>query len=586
MILRCTLFAFALSATALLGQDSKPSKGASKPSAWAPSRKAFERGPFARMSFAGPAAVKQSILPTNFGSLLTGPECGMVWIAARTFLRNQVRMSESEDADRAFRTLEEELLDYSGRIDIDVSLDLSEDESKDPTIRGLVVLWSDDEIDLPRLCGDVRKVLTAAAGTELQSVRIGDAEFEFFAGPGGDGVSVPHAIGGGHIALAFGSNVAATLPSQIQDLRSTLQSRDRVRSARKPNEILSVEYDLQQWLAFMEEQLPKDSFGGMIRRLYGFPSWDKIRVDLSTSGPLLQLDASVDFLNDKRGLLGAFLPDISKLPDVAQATPDAGGRVQRSVAVGHVRWTALYASMIDFIANLLFFGEGPRDIREVKKDVNSELGFDVEKDLLAHAGTGVLVVLDSAGDDDPNASEGYPDGLCLAFEVANPKAFEKVVEGTLEKDFLALSESETFASVEIYSGAFDRSGGVMHLAHANEHVLWSIGPRGLAAMKRFLKNEKPTKSLEAMRTVRRAAPPGWNFASRIPLNLVSTKLANDLIYEIAREFDRRTDPADVRDALARVLSVLTKYRLDSIYLLGGWEDLTDGRGRARARIIL
>ncbi|MCA8942736.1 MAG: hypothetical protein KDB80_09285 [Planctomycetes bacterium] len=118
--------------------------------------------------------------------------------------------------------------------------------------------------------------------------------------------------------------------------------------------------------------------------------------------------------------------------------------------------------------------------------------------------------------------------------------------------------------------------------------LYAFGPRGLGVLERAIDRpaDAPGSPPDALRNVRRSAPPGWNLAASVPADFFGDTLFEEILWETWKEI-RRELPGqasqlgreDLDAALRRVLPVLTEHRLDRIALLGGF---ADGEMRLRA----
>lgn len=541
--------------------------------------------PFFRLSIAGPEAVRQAILPTNVGSLLSGRQAEM----AANLLRSQIRgiLGGVTGGDRvAAKEIEARLLGYAGRIEIELWPTEPLDPDADFEGAGRLIFWSDGETDIGAFCADLRRI-AEASGAPTASIEVGGTELSIVGQRDGLGCSLPVPHGDGHAVMWFGTHAENAATAGWADITANWQAHTERSKAYRRNDLLTFQLDIAAIAGFTTSGLDRDEpSDAMILRFMGVDTYDMFGTTVSTNGPHLQLELSATFKPGHRGIYEAFLPSIDSIPDVLGRVPS--GDAEATFACGHVRWRELWTCIMDFAANFSWFGSKTRDLDEIKADANKDAGFDIENDLLASVGTEVLLLFEPSAADADREDKRAPDadGIFFAVEIVDDEKFATVFP-KLMRNPVDIDGSFEFGAATVFQGNFlDRDE---YFAHVSGALLYGIGDRGLSAMERYItENASPQpKQPPGLRNVKRSLPPGWNLAAVVPTEFFGDTLFEEILWEMWKELRRElpfstadVDRDTIGDMIEQMMPMLNSHRLDRICLLGGYEGST-----ARLRVV-
>jgi hypothetical protein len=580
----------------------------SRPSGWS----AYARGPFLTVSAAGPKAIRQAILPTNLGTLVGGAECQPLWQALRRRFRDLLEETKSDDAEEAWAALEKRLLGFGGRIELEwhFAPQLRPGNWVRYHVAGHLVLWSDGRTDMVALSKEVRRFIASLANDRPRTEEFeGGHVFEIFGGRNDDGVTIPkrYREDQEHLVVFFGSRVDEAVTDGLTRLAGSWPQRLGRATARSQalGDVLTARIDMQQVSALIDDEFRRNpEEGKFVRRFFGADTWDIVRCEVATVGPHLQIEATADFLPGDRGLFAALLPNLTTLPALVHRAPAGTADKPPAFAAAHVRMDKLFQTFLELIANLQF-GRKKRTIDDLRAEMRKELGFDFEKDLLAHVDTEVLALAhleepEDAMDRDRRGPDG--EGLCFVVGIKNDAAFAKTFHKLIAVRELRAVEPEKHAGVDVVPVRFVQGGE--YFARTEGLFFYAIGERGLASLKAFLDaRTKPAVAAghqpalpRPLRRLQRQTPPGWNAAAVIPTRILQTPFGEEMLWEIWKEVDQEF-PREIRSRItretlkedaAKLAPILAKYRLDRFILLGGFEPRLLGaaaRSRARLRLI-
>ena len=535
------------------------------------------RGPVWSVSFVGPDAVRQAVLPTNLGGLFSAKENQFVGALVSQAIGG---MFQSGQAARAWRDLQQQLLGYSGRVDFEMHAD--PDAGRDfyaPS--GHLVLAPDGTTDLAVVGAQLRRLLLEATGVEPQELEIAGRRFDALAGNAQDAITLP-AIVGERLVLFYGEPIEKSVTRGLARL-------DEPGPDLSGGDLVAVAFDLAQFAAiYTADSIDSPADLALGREFMGMDAWDRLRFSLRTAGPHLQVEGVVEFLPGNRGIFGAFMPSITSLQGLASLVP-LQPESQPAFLAAHVDGDALYEAMIGFVANFTLFGGGPKGREAAEAEVRENLGFDFKEDLLAHLDSGVLVLQHLSLPAEGERSV-YPDGLCVVVRVEDEAAFtvayEKIIAQTGSGAVVRIGSVEA-TPVRM----FDRGE---YLARSKGFAFFAVGKRGLAAAAEFVGRQSNPVDLDPsvlpvdlVRT-QSQRPQGFNAAGVISTAFLRTSLGAELVremyLEVRRELGIDLSPDELQEGTAAVVARLRQHGLDRVVVLGGYEAKGEA-GTARVRLI-
>ncbi len=592
----CLAFPLATAAQAQEPEQEQATSGPTKESILA-------RGPLFTLQLAGPKAMRQAVLPTNLGALISSPECKPVRDLWQMALQGILAEARTEDAREAWTVLQDRLLGYAGRLDLGFHITEREVRNKQWVryhMGGHILLWPDGSTDMAKLAQEARAFLVAMSGeapitTDLEDGR----QCEFFGRPNDDGITCPMKLGkeGEALVLFFGSRIDKAISGGMRRLATSSQAHaERNKAWRKSVGVLAhLDVDMVQVAALIDDEFRRHrERASLVHKLFGTESWQWARSSIRTAGPQILIEATMDYEPGKdRGIFDAFLPDITTLPKLAAMAPHGTEEKPQAFTACHIRLGKLYNLFLEFMGNL--FRHQPRSLAEIKAEVKKEMGFDLEADLLAHLSTEVLELVQI--DDDTERDRRGPDcnGLCLVTRIGNPEGFAAIY-----KKLKAHPELRPGEPQEIEGGEAVPLPEGIFMGRTKKLFFFAFGDRGLEAMKAFLRHNKdqddPRGLPKVVQRASRSTPPGWNAAGVLPSRWLRDPMMAEVLWEIWKEIDE-VFPREVRRSMtremliqnaARMDPILKKYRLDRMVLLGGWEPRAAGApdsSRARLRLL-
>lgn len=566
----------------------------------------FARGPLFTIQLAGPKAMHQAVLPTNLGTVLSSPECKPLRDLWQAMVQGILEEARSEDAMDAWPVLQERLLDYAGRLDIEFHV--THREVRNNRVRyevgGHILLWPDRSTEMTRFSRELRAFMLAFFGETPNSTDLEDGRScEFLGRPHDDGISLPirhteQEAQGHALVLFFGSRIGNAISGGIERLaRSSEAHARRNRAWQNTMGLLGqLDVDMAQVAALIEDEFRRhERQAPLVRRFFGLGSWERAGLCVRTAGPKILTEATMDYRQgEERGLFAGLLPDITTLPKLAHVAPRGTDEKPSAFVACHLRIGTISDRFLEVVGNI--FRSELRSLDEIKAEVKKELGFDLQGDLLAHLSTEVvgLLKIDEGAERDPQAPDA--DGLCFVMSITNQEGFAATY-----KKLKAHPDLRPRPAHEIQGGeAVPVRGpaGGEYIGRTKEFFFYAVGDRGLEAMTAFLRqNNKGGDQPGLPKVVQRAirnTPPGWNAVGVLPARWLQDPMTDGVLWEVWKEIDdvfpREVRRAVRRDTLtegaARAAPILKKYRMDRLVLLGGWEPRAAGASHSRARLRL
>jgi len=548
--------------------------------------------------------MRQTVLPTNLGTLLSAPECKPVRNLLQLMLQGILGEAKAEDAGDAWTALERRLLSYAGRLDVEFHVTNREVRNKAWVrydVAGHLLLWPDGSTDMAKLSQEVRGFLVAMSGTTPNTKDLGDGrECEFFGRARDDGISLPmkHGEQGDALVLFFGSRIGKAISGGLTRLAKSSEAQaQRDQAWRKtPGQLGLLDVDMAQVATMMDDEFRREPERQLMQKFFGSKSWERAGSSIRTAGPQILIEATMDCKPDEeRGIFGALLPDITTLPKLAWMAPHGTEEKPAAFVASHIRMDKLYNLFLEVVGNL--FRRKPRPLAEIKAEVKKEMGFDFETDLLAHLSTEVLGLLKIDEDMERDRVAPDADGLCFVMRITNQEGFEATYKKLkMHRDLRPGEAQEIPGGEAIPIRMLDRNE---YLGRTKKVFFYAIGDRGLEVMKAFLRHnakagDQPALPKVVQRTFRNT-PPGWNAVGVLASRWLQDPMTESVLWEIWREIDD-VFPREVRRTMTREMligntakaaPILKKYRLDRMVLFGGWEPKAAGaRDHSRARLRL
>lgn len=575
------------------GQDQATSQPATK--------SVLGRGPLFALQLAGPKTIRQTVLPTNLGTLLSSPECKPVRDVWQLVLEGILAEARTENAGEVWAALQSRLLGYGGRLDVEFHVTRRE-EVRDNRVRydvaGHMLLWPDGATDMGKLAQEARAFLVALAGRAPNSMDVGDGrECEFLGRANDDGLSLPlkHGEKGDALVLFFGSRIDKAIPRGLKRVAAAETHARRDRAWRNRPQLGRLDVDMAQVAELMDDEFRRqEEWRELMRKFFGTRSWERAGASIRTAGPQILIEATMDFdPGVDRGFFGAVLPDITTVPKLAFLAPHGTEEKPAAFVAAHVRMDKLLNLFLETFGNI--FRRKPRSLEEIKAEVQKEMGFDMEKELLAHLATGVLVLtaIDEEADED-GARRRRPDGdgLCFMARITNEEAFAATY-----KKLKALPQVRGDMAQDVEGGEVVPIRGGTVLGRTKKLFFVGVGDRAVEAVKALLREHKAGDQQGLPKIVQRAvrnAPPGWNGVGVLPTRWLQDPMCGEVLWEVWREIDD-IFPREVRQGMTREMlmagarkatPILKKYRLDRLVLFRGWEPRTkEDSSRAWLRLL-
>jgi hypothetical protein len=592
-----SIFVLGVLVLPLTAQDQDPT---SKPEP----KSVIGRGPLFTLQVAGPKAMQQAVLPTNLGTMLASPECKPVRNVWQLVLAGILQEARAENAEEAWAALQSRLLGYAGRLDVEFHVTRREVVRNNWVrydVAGHMLLWPDGTTDMGKLAQEARAFLVAVSGETPDSTELEDGRVcEFFGRANDDGMSLPmkHGEKGEALVLFFGSRIGKAISGGLKRVAASSEAHAlRNRAWRKTHgQLARLDVDMAQVAELMDDEFRRqETWRELMRKFFGTRSWEWAGASIRTAGPQILIEATMDFKPGvDRGFFGAVLPDITTVPKLGFLAPHGTEEKPAAFVAAHIRMDRLYNIFLETVGNI--FRHKPRSLEEIKAEVQKEMGFDMEKELLAHLDTGVLGLW--AIDDEADEGEGRrrPDGngLCFVARITNEEAFAATY-----KKLKALPDVRGAMAYEIEGGEVVPMRGMTGFGRTGKLFFFAVGDRGVEAMKTLLRENKAGDQRALPKIVQRTVrntPPGWNGVGVWPTRWLRDPVCGEVLWEIWKEIDD-IFPREVRRGMTREMlmagadkaaPILQKYRLDRMVLFRGWEPKAKGapdRSRTRLRLL-
>jgi hypothetical protein len=324
------------------------------------------------LEIAAPRHWQDELRPTNLGTLFASQDPRAVWRPFADHLAELQQRLAGADAEAAAARLRE----YGGGLRARVTGHRGRDETEVPELAIAFDLADDPAVDGAAMRGDVARWLGYLFGDHAAS-----GELPML----GRRLALPRDAAG---ALAVGAIAAAPAPR-----------------GRPP--LLRLRLDVP---AAVDLLARRDENRAALHALFG--SAQRLVVELATAGPQVALSVAIEFGPGPRGLAEGLWP-IGRPPVAALPLPPGAA----AIATRRVDATALSQCLLAFEAARL---DVP--VADCERAQNAAAGIDLRRDLYAHLGDEVTLLLCPA---DPDVNPGLLDGIAIAVRVRDGVAFGK-----------------------------------------------------------------------------------------------------------------------------------------------------------------
>jgi len=509
----------------------------------------------------GPDGWRMRFGPTNLGSLLESEKGRTMWEPQVMPMLGMWQQLVGDEA--AFAAARARLLGHGGRIRIGVWFDGDGMQSGKGPQHAAIVVDGDGRSDLAALANDVRELQTKTMPGEWIDVDVAGAKVPTRQ-DGDDVITAPLAEGGRlTIAYARDGELAAALA------RARTLAADFTGKPPAPNTpALRMQFDIAGMVKLSQAKEAASERGLMTA--LGVDSLGTATMVVGTAGPHVQVEVAQQFTSEQRGLFGIFFPasvGITPLLHAAAANPG-------SWKVGRFDLGQLYKVIEDASV-----AEGQGTPEKVREEMTTELGIDLEKDLLAHLTDEVLLL----GSPLMGLDEVAEATWALAIRLRDEAAFTKGLLTMMPKakPLFSREAEEKHGDIPVYryGGMFGYDlwlsvgNGVFVLAGGRdaEEQLGLLLDRGKDLPK------EPPAAVAGFEALQKFLPAGTNGLAVGDIGSVFM-LPSELWFGLLGEFTplpgrRRGEPSDPdqRDA---ILALLKEHKLDVVRSATGFHEKT------------
>ena len=474
----------------------------------------------------GPEALRMVFLPTSVGSLLAAREARDFW----SLLGGPVMERAGKLSKVDFGPVSEMLLDYRGRMTLAVDVL----EEKATAIDGVLVLAPDGETDLRALSERLATWLDGMRKTRV-SVELGGRELTTHATVGGVAITRPILIDD-HLVMVFGRGLKGAVVKRRQSTKPWAPDPDFAESP------IAIQLNLEKLLSRKGARWVGSED---LAKLLGFHSLDELRMLARPRGPRVEIELSVAFNSDERGIFAGMLPALTDPPALASLVPP-----------GHPDWAAGKFDVGLLAAAVL------KAVRVWAPALVRDGEWTELCEALAAMSPDYVQVGSFSG-------EGREFGeACLAFQLRDPVAFDEIFwpmvgeEASTHAAAIAAGEVVTHREKLFFDMGFVRWRQLVFLHHGEQGEAWFK-----QMLERARQDEKGVpKEIERLR---RDAGPGFQGCARIDLRHLARALPRELVLWIdpAGEYDQFT-----KGLMRELLPLLTKYEVDKVHAITAWEE--------------
>ncbi len=543
--------------------------------------------PLVRLQVDGPQVFRAAFSGTRVGDLLASEDGEGLWTPLAAQIEGFWRQLDGDRED--FDATRRRVLDYTGRIRVLWMLDETASElgavqagSGEERVFGIFALEMDGSTDLSALADDLARALRAMIPGTPTLRAVGEHSLQELRPSDGGFVTLPMELGG-HVVTFFGNGIPleAAMPRALASLAAD-QPTDYVP--------LALHVDLSRL-----RDLPGVQEEPVLVHLFGLQSLRSFDVALRPVADRVQLEASLGFDAGSRGVFGALLPAVDRLPEILSRVPaDA------------TPWLAMpfrIDELFRVVADTVDASGETRtdDDRPFREQLREQLGFDLDTELLDHTGGEVLVLGDLWEHDDGEEFQdggAPPLGACLALSLRNTAAFRAGFDKLLDhfRGVVQRHETREVDGVEITRlGTWFLTG--TQLAVGQDLAALAFGPEAVTQLERMVTGRRepgaatlsPTALPDAVRNVQHLAPPGWNGIGLLDLTaLLGGQVA--LVLEAADEAwpqvtGAEFDTMELQKWFDSALPLLTEHGLSHLIAMAGHEDRGSGASRWRIRVV-
>lgn len=505
----------------------------------------------------GPDGWRARLGVTNVGVMLASEQARTVWQPQLAPLLGAWQMMVGDE--QAFEAASKRLLDYGGTIRIGILFD------EDGPSNVAVMLEADRRTDLAALAKDLRQLIERGVPGEWQAVDLGGKQRELRT-KDGTALSAPMLEAGRLILVAGQVDGIARSMGLARHLTS------RPLTITKPTPT-SPALHIQLDLARLTKIAGVVDLGWReVADALGISDLDQLEFALRAAGPRVELDVSMSLQKAARGMVAAFLPNRQSVSGMLRVLPKQASAWK----VGRFDCKALYDGIIAAIgASEIAMNPG-----SIRKDINEEVGIDVDKDLLGNMTDELLVV----GSPFQNFDSREEATWMIAFRIKNDATFRAALLKMAKRAKPFLSVAET---VEIDGVEMRRYGNMLN------YDLWMAAGNGLfvlaagrdaedevADLLRRAKGQDLAESAEvpaAFADLKRHLPPGHNGLAHADLKSVLAIPSEwwfDIFAEVLPHIARgpAMDPEEAEEHQEQIRKLLEAHNLLKVRTATGFSD--------------